>query len=103
MFPAEESSLPLSKTKIGICTFSSILHPVCTLNTIQRPQTTELLFRFSIKFAEDVPWHGLIYDYSRPRVWGSRAYALNHVRGKDFGERSAPGIFVGMKPDNPIT
>jgi hypothetical protein len=48
-------------------------------------------------------WYGLTYDYSRLRVWGSRAYALNHVRGKDFGERSVPGIFVGMKPDNPIT
>ena len=48
-------------------------------------------------------WYGLTYDYSRLRVWGSRAYALNHIRGKDFGERSVPGIFVGMKPDNPIT
>ena len=46
MYLAEESSLPLSRIKIGICIFSSILHHVCTLNTIQRPQTTEILFRF---------------------------------------------------------
>jgi len=48
-------------------------------------------------------WYGLTYDYSRLRTWGSRAYVLNHIRGKDYGPRSVEGIFVGMKPDNPVT
>ncbi|NDF27778.1 MAG: transposase, partial [Nitrosopumilaceae archaeon] len=48
-------------------------------------------------------WYGLVYDYSRLRTWGSRAYALNHVQGKNFLDRSVPGIFVGMKPQNPIS
>ena len=34
---------------------------------------------------------------------GCRAYALNHITKKDFGARSVAGIFVGMKPNNPIT
>jgi hypothetical protein len=48
-------------------------------------------------------WYGLTYDYSRLRTWGCRAYALNHIRGKDYGHRSVAGIFVGMKPENPVT
>jgi hypothetical protein len=48
-------------------------------------------------------WYGLTYDYSRLRTWGSRAYALNHIKGKDYGDRSVPGIFVGMKQQNPIS
>ena len=48
-------------------------------------------------------WYGLTFDYSLLRTWGSRAYALNHVRAKDYGERSVPGIFVGFKQDTPIT
>jgi hypothetical protein len=48
-------------------------------------------------------WYGLTYDYSRLRTWGCRAYALNHQREKDYGHRSIAGIFVGMKPENPVT
>ena len=48
-------------------------------------------------------WYGLTYDYSRLRTWGCRAYALNHIREKDYGNRSVSGIFVGMNPDNAIT
>jgi hypothetical protein len=48
-------------------------------------------------------WYGLTFDYSRLRTWGCRAYALNHIRDKDYGHRSVAGIFVGMKPDNPVT
>ena len=48
-------------------------------------------------------WYGLIFDYSTLRVFGSRAYALNHIRLKDYGSRSVPGIFVGYKQSNQIT
>ena len=48
-------------------------------------------------------WYGITFDYSLLRVFGSRAYALNHVRLKDYGNRSVPGIFVGFKQQNPIT
>jgi hypothetical protein len=48
-------------------------------------------------------WYGLMFDYSTLRVFGSRAYALNHIRLKDYGSRSVPGIYVGYKQSNPIT
>jgi hypothetical protein len=48
-------------------------------------------------------WYGIMFDYSRLRTWGSRCYALNHIVAKDFGSRSEPGIFVGMKPGVGIT
>ena len=48
-------------------------------------------------------WYGLTFDYSLLRTFGSRAYALNHIRLKDFGARSVPGIFVGFKQQNPIS
>jgi hypothetical protein len=48
-------------------------------------------------------WYGLTFDYSLLRVFGSRAYALNHIRLKDYGNRSVPGIFVGFKQQNAIT
>ena len=48
-------------------------------------------------------WYGLTFDYSLLRVFGARAYALNHIRLKDYGSRSVPGIFVGFKQTNPIT
>jgi hypothetical protein len=48
-------------------------------------------------------WYGLTFDYSLLRVFGARAYALNHIRLKDYGNRSVPGIFVGFKQSNPIT
>ena len=41
-------------------------------------------------------WYGLMFDYSRLRTWGSRAYALHHTTYKDFRTKSTPGIFVGM-------
>jgi len=37
-----------------------------------------------------------VFDYSRLRTWGSRAYALHHTTYKDFRTKSTPGIFVGM-------
>ena len=48
-------------------------------------------------------WYGLTYNYSRLRTWGCRAYAMNHITKKDYGNRSVAGIFVGMKPQNPLT
>jgi hypothetical protein len=48
-------------------------------------------------------WYSLTFDYSLLRVFGSRAYALNHIRLKDYGNRSVPGIFVGFKQQNAIT
>ena len=48
-------------------------------------------------------WYGIMFDYSRLRTFGSRAYAINHIGAKDFGPRSVAGIFVGMKPTSPIT
>ena len=48
-------------------------------------------------------WFGLTYDYSRVHTLGSCAYVLNHVHGNDYGARSEAGIFVGMKPQHPLT
>jgi hypothetical protein len=48
-------------------------------------------------------WYGLTFNYSRLRTWGCRAYAMNHITKKDYGNRSVAGIFVGMKPENPLT
>ena len=45
-------------------------------------------------------WYGLMFDYSRLRTWGSRAYALHHITYKDFRTKSTPGIFVGMAQDD---
>ena len=45
----------------------------------------------------------MTYDYSRLKVWGSRAYAINHLNAQDYGTRSEPGIYVGMDPSDPIT
>jgi hypothetical protein len=47
-------------------------------------------------------WYGLTFNYSRLRTWGCRAYAMNHITKKDYGNRSVAGIFVGMKPENPL-
>ena len=48
-------------------------------------------------------WYGLMFDYSTLRIFGSRAYAFNHIRIEDCGSRSVPGIYVGYKQSNQVT
>jgi len=49
-----------------------------------------------VREAYNLWYGGAVYNYSRLRTWGSRAYALNHIKYKDFKAKSVPGIFVGM-------
>ena len=46
-------------------------------------------------------WYGVMFNYSRLRTFGSRAYAINHVGLKDYGARSVAGIFVGFNQSAP--
>ena len=48
-------------------------------------------------------WYGVMFDYSRLRTFGSRAYAINHIGLKDYGARSVAGIFVGFKETAPYS
>ena len=42
-----------------------------------------------------------MFNYSRLRTFGSRAYAINHVGLKDYGARSVADIFVGFNQSAP--